>query len=524
MNKYKFISAAVLAFALMSTVSCIKDLDVKPIDPSMQTQDKALATEQSYKAFLATTYAGFATSGYKGPDSDPSISGLDGGASQYIRGLYHLNGLTTDEALCGWNDQTIKDFHYMTWTTTDTFIYAFYSRIFHQIGLFNEFIRQARDCGIDSSEIQTYIAEARALRAYCYLHAIDNFGSVPFSDENTPIGTNCAQISRADLFAWMETELKDIINDSAIKAARTNEYGRVDKAFAQMVLAKLYLNAEVYTGQPRYQECADVCAELERAGYSLHPNFAELFMADNDKCTDEIIFAIQQDGVNIKSYGVTNYLIFASTGGSMETTEKGAGISSGWGGIRTTPQFFDLFTDNDSRRLFETANGQIKENTDIGDFTNGYAFVKFRNVRSDGTVPNTTVDKDGNLVMPGFVDTDFPVFRYSDVLLMEAECAKRGASVPNAQAAWDAVRARAGISGGSYTLEDVLDERGREFVQECWRRQDLIRFGKFTGSEYVWSWKGGILEGQGTESFRNLFPIPTADLNANANLKQNPGY
>ena len=114
----------VLALSATVLTSCVGDLNVTPIDPNANTADKALVNEAAYEQFLAGVYLGFATSGYYGKDGDPSISGLDGGASQYIRGLYHHSELTTDESVCGWNDQTIKNFHWMNWTTDDTFIYA----------------------------------------------------------------------------------------------------------------------------------------------------------------------------------------------------------------------------------------------------------------------------------------------------------------------------------------------------------------------------------------------------------------
>ena len=145
----------------MSMTSCVWDLNVTPIDPNANTADKALVDEKSYEQFLSGVYLGFATSGYYGKDGSASISGLDGGASQYIRGLYHHSELTTDESVCGWNDQTIKNFHWMNWTTDDTFIYAFYSRIFMQVSMANEFIREAKASEVNFAKKQQYIDEAR---------------------------------------------------------------------------------------------------------------------------------------------------------------------------------------------------------------------------------------------------------------------------------------------------------------------------------------------------------------------------
>ena len=515
MKTMKYFLSILAVTALLT--SCIGDLNVTPIDPNANTADKALVDEAAFTSFLAGVYTGFATSGYYGANGSASISGLDGGASQYIRGLFHHSELTTDEAVCGWNDQTIKNFHWMNWTTDDTFIYAFYSRIFMQVSAANEFIREAKASEVSFSNKEEYIAEARVLRAIAYFHAIDNFGNVPFADETSVVGAFPEQISRADLFTWLVDELNDLINNSALASARANGHGRADKGVAKFLLAKLYLNAQVYTGTARWSDCAQVVNSLMSDGYSLHTTsqgsysaYQELFLADNDRCTDEIIFAVEQDGVNTTSYGATNYLIFASTGGEMDPDEMG--ISSGWGGLRTTPEFYAKFSSGDARNLFYTATQQ--ENIDdIGEFSNGYAFMKFRNRTSDG----------GYGKEKGFVDTDFPMMRYADVLLMAAECQLNGASI-DGLGALNQVRARAGLSPVSaLSSQAIIDERGRELYQECWRRNDLIRFGLFT-SGYNWQWKGNVKEGKDVESYRTLFPIPDSDRLANTGLEQNPGY
>ena len=335
-------------------------------------------------------------------------------------------------------------------------------------------------------------------------------------------------MKRADLFEWLETELKSIISDGSLPGKNNVTYGHVSLGTAQFLLAKLYLNAEVYTGTARWNDCANVLKDLMAAGYSLHTTssgdfnaYQELFLADNHKCTDEIIFSVEQDGLYTQSYGVTNYIIFASTGGEMDPSQLG--ISSGWGGLRTTPQFYDKFVSNDARNLFYTAT-QVKDIDDIGEFSNGYAFMKFRNVASDGEIPNRVYDEANDTWNnPGFVNTDFPMMRYADVLLMAAECQARGASI-DGLSAFNQVRARAGLPAVSaLSLDEILDERGRELYQECWRRSDLIRFGKFT-SGYNWQWKGEVKEGKDVESYRTLFPIPDSDRLANSNLEQNPGY
>ena len=504
--------------ASAALTACVGDLNVTPIDPNANTVDKVLTDKTSLDSYISGVYLGFATSGYYGPNGDPSISGLDGGASQYIRGLYHLQELTTDESVCGWNDQTIKNFHYGNWTTDDTFIYAFYSRILMQVSAANEFIREVNKLNFDPALQARYIDEARMLRAIAYYHAIDTFGNVPFATEDDIVGVNPEQIKRADLYAWLEEELRDIIDGGHLASRTSVEPGHVSVGAAKFLLAKLYLNAEVYAGIKAYDKCAEVLKDLMDDGYSLHttsagtyPAYQELFLADNDKCTDEIIFAVQQDGVYTASYGVTNYIIFASTGGEMDPALMG--ISSGWGGLRMTPEFYNKFSDKDARKLFYTATQQA-DIDDIGEFSHGYAFMKFRN--------RTSTDEPGKEA--GFVDTDFPMMRYADVLLMAAECQARGVAGIDGLSAFNQVRERAGMpAANGLSLDEILDERARELYQECWRRSDLIRFGKFT-SGYTWQWKGGVHDGQDIEAYRALFPIPDSDRLANSNLEQNPGY
>ena len=516
MKTMKYILGVLVLAIGMS--SCVGDLNVTPLDPALNTADKALQTEDDYFALLAQCYTGFAVSGSYGPNGANNISGVDGGFSQYFRGRYHLNGLTTDEAVCGWNDQTLQDLHGLNWTTSDVFVAAFYYRIAYQISACNEFIRQAGKAVIDLPKKDQWIAEARALRAFCWLDAIDNYGGFPYADETNSVGSTAPEYrSREQLYAYVESECKDLLENSALYDYGQGEYGRVNKGMVAMVLAKLYLNAEVYVGQAKYAECAAVLKNLE-GKYNLHTNthgtgnnaYQELFLADNDKCTEELIFVIEQNGTQTASYGATNYLIFASTGDTMDPAA--VGISSGWGGIRTTPEFYGMFDAADQRELF-WEEGHTLSIDDISTFSNGIGFQKFKNVMSNGS---TASDK-------GFVDVDFPVFRYADALLMLAECELNGVSC-GGKAAFDAVRARAGMPAIELNEENLLEERGRELYLEGWRRSDLVRFGKFTSDSFVWQWKGGVKDGQGCPAHMALFPIPDSDRYANTNLEQNPGY
>ena len=174
--------------------------------------------------------------------------------------------------------------------------------------------------------------------------------------------------------------------------------------------------------------------------------------------------------------------------------------------------------------MFYTS-GQNLDIVDIPTFTDGYPITKFKNVKSTGGAGS---DPAGN-----FPDTDFPLFRLGDVYLMYTEAVLRGGTGGSAATALGYVnalkqRAYGGSSGnitaGQLTLDYLLDERGRELSWEAQRRSDLIRFDKYTGSNYLWQWKGGVMNGAAVSDYRKLYPIPSTDITANPHLVQNTGY
>ena len=521
MKNILFKSLTILALGAGMLASCTRDLNTSPVNAI--TSATVYADFANYKPILAKIYAGYAVSGQEGPAGKPDIAGIDEGFSSYIRQYFKAQELTTDEAVIGWNDGTIKDYHWMKWTSTNEFVAAMYNRIFYQIVLCNEFIRETQDdklaarsiTGANADLAKMYRDEARFCRALSYWHALDMFGNVPFVTENDKVGATLPkQTDRATLFAYIEGELLAIEN--TLKDPKTNEYGRADKAAAWMLLANLYLNAEVYTGSAKNTEAATYAKKvMDITGYSLESKYANLFLADNHK-SNEIIFAVNFDGNNTRTYGGTTFLVHAAVGGSMSAAAYG--VDGGWGGLRTTAGLVDKFTDTaDKRGIFHTA-GQTKAIADIGEFTNGYAVGKYKNVTSTGATGS-------NLT---FVDTDFPIFRLAEAYLIYAEAIKRGGT-GDATLALNklvALRSRAGITANlaSYDLNYIIDERARELYWEGHRRTDLIRFGLFTSGTYLWPWKGNTINGQAVESWRALFPIPSADINANPNLVQNTGY
>ncbi|GAB2951979.1 RagB/SusD family nutrient uptake outer membrane protein [Hymenobacter coalescens] len=493
------------------------------------------------KQVLARLYATLAISGQNGPSGQPDITGIDEGFSNYLRQYWMAQELTTDEAIIAWNDGNLPDYNRLTWNANNEFVRAMYDRIFYQVALCNEFLRQTTEQrmserGIadgDKATIRTYRAEARFLRALSYYHAIDMFGNVPFADETSEVGAaQPQQRSRADVFAFVESELRAIENE--LIAPRT-EYARADKAAAWTLLTKLYLNAQVYTGTPRYTDALTYANKvLTSGGYSLAPRYRDLFRTDNSRSTarNEIIFPITSDGRFTKTYGGMTFLVHAPVGGALDAFAADSfGINGGWGGIRTKRNLVDLFdggaTSTDKRAMFFTT-GQSRDISDIFTFSQGYLLTKFRNISSTGA-PGSDAQANGG--EGNFIDTDFPMFRLADVQLMYAEAVLRGGqggSPSQALTYVNGLRVRSGaspLSAAQLTLQEVLNERGRELYWEGHRRTDLIRYGLFTSGSYVWPFKGGTAAGQGVPARFNLFPIPTTDLVANPNLKQNdPGY
>ncbi|PSR54323.1 RagB/SusD family nutrient uptake outer membrane protein [Adhaeribacter arboris] len=529
--KNNYIKSLLFTGVLACTLpACTDDLELTP--KYELTSASVYNDFTNYKSVLAKLYAGYAVTGQKGPDGLADVSGFDEGKSNYIRAYWQLQELSTDEAVIAWNDGTIFDIHDMDWTSNNEYVRMMYDRIYYQISICNEFIRETSDdklsgrniTGNNLADAKHYRAEVRLLRAMSYWHALDLFGSVPFVTEEDKVGAFFPkQISRQDLFTYVESELKAL--ETELVPARQNEYARADQAAAWTLLTKLYLNAEVYTGTARYTDAITYANKVINAGYALEPEYRKLFLADNNT-SNEIIFLVAFDGQKTKTWGGTTFLVHAPIGGNMKAAEFG--VNGGWGGLRTTKNIVNLFPDvtgtADKRSMFHS-DGQNLEINDIATFTEGYSITKYRNVNSAGQAGS---DPSGT-----HTDTDYPMFRLADVYLMYAEAVLRGGTGGDAATALQYInqlRQRAygstagNITANQMTLDFILDERARELKWEGHRRTDLIRFSRFVSGSYVWPWKGGVKEGRAVEAFRNLYPIPTSDLTANPNLVQNTGY
>ena len=492
------------------------------------TAAQVYSTAAGYKMAFAKVYGSIGLTGNSGA-GDSHVKGTDAGFTDFVRLFWKLQELPTDEAVIGWGDAGLPDLHKMNWSAPNQWLFMAYYRSFYQITVANDFIRQSSDAklaergisGADADNIRKYRAEARFLRAYQYWVLMDLFGKPAFITDADPLGSTIPkQASRSELFTYIENELKAI--EPLLVAPRTNEYGRVDRAAAWALLGRLYLNAEVYTGTPKYAEAVTYSSKvITQGGYTLLADYRKIMRADNHLNNTEAIFTVNYDGLKTQNWGGTTFLTHASVGGSMAASAFG--IDGGWGGIRTTKNLVNLFPDAtgnlDQRSQFHTA-GQNLDINDIGAFTDGYAVTKFRNIKADGT-PGSNLT---------FMDIDFPLIRLGEQYLIYAEAVLRGGtggSLATATTYINMLRTRAAAASivqANLTLPFILDERGRELYWEGHRRTDLIRFGKFTDASYLWPFKGDLKAGKGVESWRSVYPIPSDELVANPNLTQNSNY
>ena len=518
--------------------SCTSDLDVVAEDSRVLTPNELFSTPQGYKQALGGVYGNLSLTG-TGDAGSSFLQGIDAGTSQFGRCMWYLQTLTTDEAVWTYeNDEGVAELQRNTWSSSNPILLGMFSRTMAEVAIANDFLRQSTPelvasrgiTGADATEITFYRNEVKVLRAFAYYNMMDLFGKAPFITENDPLNFRGPQYDRQQLFTFIETELNEVIPN--LKAARTNEYGRLDKAMAQMILAKMYLNAQVYIGTPKYAECMAKCSEVIAGGYVLKTNYLDNFKADNNT-SSELIFTLQSDGVKTQNYGATTIIINGQVG-ATESNGSDFGVGGFGGALRLRKQIVEKFDgsqfDTDARKTY-LAGARPIDITELSNGTQGYILRKFSNKTAAGVAGvNST-----------FVDTDFPLFRLADVYLMfaEAQMRKDGATnggtstVASTQSLGyiNALRQRAnnGVAVANVTqsqvnLDFMIDERARELHWEGHRRQDLIRFNKYGGGNYNWAWKGNIANGTSFGSTLNVFPLPNASISANPNLTQNPGY
>jgi len=473
----------------MMLTSCVNDLDTVPIDKDDLVSSVVFGSEiGAYEESLAKIYAGLVIGGNKGGDDEQDVVGIDGGSqASFIRVLWNMQELASDMAHCCWNDPGIPDFNHISWAASSPWVKGSYYRLFYQINLCNAYLRETTDDKLSGrgcseqvkAKVTQYRAEARFMRALMYQYAIDLYRNVPFVDENSTVGSDRPkQIKAADLF-----------------------------------------------GENRYTDCITYSKKVIGAGYQLEENYGDMFKADNDH-SKEMIMPCRYEGEETMTWGgMTALLCWGSSEFQEETNAKGA-----WQGVRAKSSLYNIFTrendmDKDSRRQMlrtdATTNFEITNEANF--VNNGIPVTKFYNVYKDGSKPASSE-----------AWTDFPLFRLGEIYLNLAEAVLRGgqgATKAEALGYLNDLRKRAytdklaaPVSDSDFNLNFMLDERGREMFYEAQRRTDLVRFGKYTGGDYVWPWKGGVAEGKAVDSFYAVYPIPSDDIGSNENLRQNEGY
>lgn len=537
-----------MASALTLLCGCVGDLDVMPLDPNVMTAQDAYASAEGYTQALKKIYSVWALSGQDDAGAS-DLEGMDAGNTVLLRCWWTLQENSTDEAKCAWPDSWVSQVNGLTWSTASVEpMEGLYHRSMYVVSIVNDFLIQLKNAPAEIDQ-ERYNAEARFCRALAYYVLMDAFGNPPFVTEESMTSTP-EQIKRADLFEWLEKELTTI---KPSLPEKTDEFGRADQYCVDFLLARMYLNAEVYTGTARYTDCITCCNQiLGGNAYSLADNYAELFMADNGENSNankEIIFPVLADGSSTQSYGIG--AIILGSRASSEGTVENYGCNGGWDGFRSTGDLVRAFdydaeesswtADNlkshDARAIFFSEGRTLDITTSaVGTFTTeGWAVYKFSNLNSDGTAGKNTT----------FPDTDFPLFRLADVYLMYAEAVARGGEggsdaqavqyvqdlreragtgYSEIDAQW--LRENASVSGSAASVPygNLLNERCRELYWEATRRTDLIRFGLFVSNTYTWAEKGGVVNGVGVDQKYNLFPIPVTDISVNPNLDQNEGY
>lgn len=516
-----FYTVLLLTACTFFTTSCVGHLDQFPHTET--TSADVYTSAANYKAVLGKLYVSFVIGGQEKGGGNADLSSNFG--YDYMRCYFNMQECGTDEVVYTWLEgEKMSGLTYLSWDANDAWVSDMYYRIYYTIALCNEFLRNATDGKIgafsesDQKAIREYRAEARFLRALAYYHALDLYRNIPFVSEADPVGSYLPpRYTSAQMFQYLETELKDIDTDLPDRTAC--EYGRACRQAAYALLARLYLNAEVYTGTARWTDCITYCNEILKSGYALEADYARLFNADNHNRTNEIIYSFPVDATHTVSWGATTYLICGAINNTSDTqVPSDYGVTSGWGNYRLRGELPDLFRSGDGRAMFYT-EGQTKEINVVENQSNGYLSVKWTNLTDAGETASNTTD--------GGVNTDFPVFRLADVYLMLAEAVVKGGEGSSRSTALGYVndlRRRAfgddsgNITDAQLTADFILDERARELYLECVRRTDLIRYGKFTTSAYLWQWKGDLMAGQAVDSKYNMYPIPSTELTANPNL------
>ena len=549
-NISKFAFCSVLGAFLLT--SCVKDLNVTPKD-----ENKIMTFDQD--AIFTKCYATLALTGQQGPAGSGDVDDIDEGTSAFVRMIWELQEFPTDECWIPWNDPGLPEIRTIKWNSLNQLVQGLYYRFYLNITLCNHFLENATADGDGANQI----AEVRFLRAFNYYYLLDMFGSVPFSDKVN--AQKKPQYTRVELYNWLEAELKEL--EAILPATRINDF-RVDQYAAKMLLARMYLNAEVYTGTAHYDLAAQYAKQVMDGPHKLHTvsaggvysPYQEMFMGDNYRVmggpSGEGLLIIYQDGINAQCWGGSTFLVAACRD---KTVYVNPATSEGWAGFRCTPEFVDKFIDvsltgttlynefdmpgilGDDRAILcsklNTGKPVVKADTtlladslvtrgNMGEFYEGWSMLKWT-----GRYIANPMGEDITVIPHGtqFPDTDIPFMRVGEAYMTYAEAQFRLGNTTEATNAIQALRDRANnTTPFTLSLDFLLDEWCREFYAEGRRRIDLVRFGKFAGptADYHWEGRGGNTSEQGLVTLDkkfNVYPIPESDIVAGG-LTQTEGY
>jgi len=524
------------------------------------------ATVSSCTDLKNDSYGNVVSSQYS-PATEADISYLVNAAYVSWRETMLLwNGVVRGQELCadqdvipargnGWVDGGIyKRWHQHAWTTDDDSALQPWARTYTGINTCNRLLSQIEDGAITvtGEAKDKLVAELKVLRASYYYILVDLYGNVPivtdFKDISTP-----KQSSRQEVFDFIVREITDNVDDLS-ETARGYYYGRFNKWAAYTLLAKMYLNAQVWTGIPHWQDCIDACDKVitfaNKSGeYALETNQKNVFITKNEN-SKEIIFALPFDEIYVTDWNAFDFHLYTLASESQATYNF---TNTPWGGVCAIPQFIESFDPDDARLKENFIYGQQYKSSGgiLPRSDNGKPFIYVKNVPSIDQSDVADGYRWGKfeyaMGITNRLSNDWPLFRYADILLMKAEAllrdGKSGAGTLVTQ-----VRERAfknnpqkavvtddDLKQGSvydYGRRDTyktsheggadiqfgrfLDELGWEFTQEGRRRQDMIRFDAFTKK----SW----FSHDASSKTRDLYPIPNTVILTNSNLKQNPGY
>jgi starch-binding outer membrane protein, SusD/RagB family len=435
--------------------------------------------------------------------------------------LYTMNELTTDEMVVpvrggDWFDGGISlRAHRHEYLPTDFYFNNAWQSLYNGIVTCNKQLFQYSK--IPSPDVNAYKAELRVLRAWYYYLLMDAFGNVPLVTDYFPTSPDLpSSNTRAEIFAFIEAE----INSSLADLSAAPVYGRFNQSGAKAILAKLYLNAETYIGTSKWTEAETECDDIMNSGYyNIPADYFTSFYVNNES-SSEIIFQIPYDASQLQGFNIGQMTLHYASQATFNLQAQP------WNGYSAVEDFYNSFEATDERKGQFLVGVQYDANSvplvdanfdgdpdgsvinytpAINDIANAYRQAGARIHKwkyEDGAGPS--------------LNNDFAIFRYADIVLMKAETRLRLGDEPTALILVNQIRARAELDPLiSVALSDLLAERGRELFAEAWRRQDLIRY-----SAYNSAW----WEKNASSPNVNVFPIPLAQLAANPNLTQNPGY